>query len=116
MILEAKDVNLHCKCSFPHFSYSTVIPRDHLQRPNGIEVIDVDGDGTTAMLSVPVDSDHIMSSLTSHKNEVRLCDVILTWTMIQRLLAPYFSFIMVILNFNNMKVKENQLTLLQKVP
>ncbi|KAJ7373631.1 Histone-lysine N-methyltransferase [Desmophyllum pertusum] len=50
-------------------SAGLVIPRDHLQRPNGIEVIDLDGDGTTAMLHVPMESDQIMSSLTAHKNE-----------------------------------------------
>ena len=59
------------------FFYSTVIPKDHLQRPNGIEVIDLDCDGTTAMLHVPTESDQIMNSLTAHKNEVRTCGITL---------------------------------------
>ncbi|XP_078348189.1 histone-lysine N-methyltransferase SETDB1-like isoform X2 [Oculina patagonica] len=50
-------------------SAGLVIPKDHLQRPNGIEVIELDGDGTTAMLHVPTESDQIMSSLTARKNE-----------------------------------------------
>ena len=50
--------------------YPTVIPKDHLQRPNGIEVIDLDGDGTTTMLHVPSMPDQIMDSLTAQKNEV----------------------------------------------
>ena len=53
------------------FFNSTVIKKDPFQRPNGIEVIELDGDGT--MLSVPIESDHVMNSLTSHKNEVRFC-------------------------------------------
>ena len=48
--------------------YPTVIPKDHLQRPNGIEVIDLDGDGTTTVLHIPTVSDQIMAA---HKNEVR---------------------------------------------
>ena len=51
--------------------YPTVIPKDHLQRPNGIEVIDLDGDGTTTVLHIPTVSDQIVDSLTAHKNEVR---------------------------------------------
>ena len=57
---------------YPVIFYRTVIPKDHLQRPNGIEVIDLDGDGTAAMLHIPTESDQIMDSLTSHKNEVRI--------------------------------------------
>lgn len=49
----------------------SVTPRDHVQRPNGIQVIDVDVDGTTAMLHEPMESDQIMNSLTAHKSEVR---------------------------------------------
>ena len=51
--------------------YPTVIPKDPLQRPNGIEVIDLDGDGTTTVLHIPTVSDQIVDSLTAHKNEVR---------------------------------------------
>ena len=51
--------------------YPTVSPKDHLQRPNGIEVIDLDGDGTTTVLHIPTVSDQIVDSLTAHKNEVR---------------------------------------------
>lgn len=56
---------------YPVIFYPTVIPKDHLQRPNGIEVIDLDGDGTATMLHIPTVPDQIMDSLTAHKNEVR---------------------------------------------
>jgi len=56
---------------YPVICYPTVIPKDHLQRPNGIEVIDLDGDGTATMLHIPTGPDQIMDSLTAHKNEVR---------------------------------------------
>lgn len=62
---------LECSYSVSCDLYPTVIPKDHLQRPNGIEVIDLDGDGTTAMLHIPTESDQIMDSLTAHKNEVK---------------------------------------------
>lgn len=65
--------SLNVSIQYLVFIYPTVIPKDHFQRPNGIEVIDLDGDGTTAMLHVPTESDQIMSSLTAHKNEVRAC-------------------------------------------
>ena len=55
-------------------TYSTVIPRDRFQGHNGIEVIDLDGDATATMLSVPMESEEIMNSLTSHKSEVREFD------------------------------------------
>ncbi|XP_073245234.1 histone-lysine N-methyltransferase SETDB1-like isoform X3 [Porites lutea] len=42
-------------------------PKDYFQRHNGIEVIDLEGNGT--MLSVPVESDQMINSLASHKNE-----------------------------------------------
>lgn len=62
---------MNCPHSVSCNLLSTVIPKDHLQRPNGIEVIDLDGDGTTTVLHIPTVSDQIMDSLTAHKNEVR---------------------------------------------
>ncbi|XP_068673501.1 histone-lysine N-methyltransferase SETDB1-like isoform X1 [Montipora foliosa] len=46
-----------------------VNPRDRLQRSNGIEVIDLDGDSTAAQLSVSLESDQIIDSLRSRKSE-----------------------------------------------
>lgn len=69
------------KVSNNYCSYSTVIPRDRLQRPNGVEVIDLDGDGTATMLSVPMESEEIMNSLASHKSEVRVFDVMVLYAI-----------------------------------
>ena len=52
-------------------------PKDYFQRHNGIEVIDLEGNGT--MLSVPVESDQMINSLASHKNEVRSCIFSIPW-------------------------------------
>ena len=43
---------------------------ERAQRPRGIEVIDVDGDSTTAVVPFAVETDEIVNALTSRKNEV----------------------------------------------
>ena len=43
-----------------------------MQRSSGVEVIDLEGDGTAGLLSVSMETDHILNSLTSPKNEVSL--------------------------------------------
>ena len=54
------------------FCHLTVITKDHLQRSSGVEVIDLEGDGTAGLVSVSMETDHILDSLTSQKNEVGL--------------------------------------------
>ncbi|XP_015758098.1 PREDICTED: putative protein TPRXL [Acropora digitifera] len=49
-----------------------VITKDRLQRSSGVEVIDLEGDGTAGLVSVSMETDHILDSLTSQKNEVGL--------------------------------------------
>ena len=74
-------MNIILKLMNNYCSYSAVIPRDRLQRPNGVEVIDLDGDGTATMLSVPMESEEIMNSLASHKSEVRVFDVMVLYAI-----------------------------------
>lgn len=57
--------------------HQAVIPKERLQRPHGVEVIDLDGDGTAAVISVSLESDQIMNSLASQKSEVRLFSIML---------------------------------------
>ncbi|XP_074605826.1 histone-lysine N-methyltransferase SETDB1-like isoform X4 [Acropora palmata] len=52
-----------------------VITKDHLQRSSGVEVIDLEGDGTAGLVSVSMETDHILDSLTSQKNESFTCNM-----------------------------------------
>ena len=68
--LKFKTLN-HFRVLFNCFFGFQGTPKDYFQRHNGIEVIDLEGNGT--VLSVPVESDQMINSLASHKNEVRSC-------------------------------------------
>ena len=58
-----------------------VTSRDLAQRSNGIQVIDLDGDGTTAVLRDPMESNQMMSpkvreyAYFSHKAKEKLCRI-----------------------------------------
>lgn len=58
-----------------------VTSRDIAQRSNGIQVIDLDGDGTTAVLRDPMESNQMMSPKVrenahfSHKAKEKLCRI-----------------------------------------
>lgn len=60
---------IRCNSDLCHL---TVITKDRLQRSSGVEVIDLEGDGTAGLVSVSMETDHILDSLTSQKTEVSL--------------------------------------------